>query len=206
MTITTGPDTATHFAAQVRDALAGMEPDEAADFIAKLHTADVEAMADRVAAAQDETKHAIANATQSHYLLQAVTNSVGREVLRAAHLQARNMLAAKILGMIGALARQSETGSVCSDLILDTLATPLPRIPFRPHIAAFIPDTKFSHGHFASDDGAVTQVWPFAGWSVVVMNSDAPQDRLHPTFYVDGEAVPECTIRIERGIKLMKLT
>ena len=207
MTITTQhPDTQEHFAAQVRDALSGMKKDEAAAFIAKLHAADVDALSDRLAAATDETRHAIADATTKHHLLEAVTGSVAREVLRAAQLQARNALAARVLGMIGALARQSEDGTVDAQIILETLTTPLPRIPFRPHIAAFYPDNRYTHGHFASDDGAVTQVWPFAGWALVVMDNDAPRDRLQPVFYVDGEAVPERTLVLERGIKLRKMT
>jgi len=204
--MTQQPETGAQFAAQVRDALAGMKQDEAASFIARLHNADVDAMADRLAAANDETAHALQVSTMNLHLLDGVTASVSREVLRAAQLQARNTLAARIMGIIGALARQSEDGTMDARVVLETLATPLPRIPFRAHIAAFYPSGQYSHGHFTSDDGAVTQIWPFAGWALVIMADDQPRDRLQPTFYVDGEAVPECTLVLERGIKLRKLT
>lgn len=208
MSTATAAETEALFLKQVRDVLdsSGKNREAAVEFISKLHFADVDPLTARLDACEEETRHALGLATQNHHLLDSVLGSVTREVLRAAQLQARCDLMAKQLGTFGALARQSENGTVDAQMIVDTLRQPIPRIPFRPHIAAFHPSQQYRYGHFASDDGVVIQVFPFAGWSLVIHERDTPADRLQPTFLVDQELFPAYTLRLDRGIELQKLT
>lgn len=203
-------DTTTHtqidrFTRLVAESIADQKPGDAADFIAKLHAADVDALEARLAAASQECAHAIAESSRTHYLLEGVLATATRETYRAAQLHARAECTGQLLRMLGAMAETAEDGNVSAQDIIETLASPVPPTPFRPYIAAFCPSAQYSRAHFATDDGAVHRVFPFAGWSTVIHEPGHGTDRLVPTVLVDQELQPAPTLLIDRGLHLQQL-
>lgn len=166
----------------------------------------------RIAAAQDETAHAVAASTRSQYLLGGALETARRETLRACHQYASAAQAGRLLTEIGRLAEAAaeaapdgEEAAVSVAELERVLATPLPPAPFQPGVLAFYPSQQFHAGHFADPQGVAHQVHPFAGWASVLEHPDRPA-ALVPIFLVGTELRTADALLEERGIELQRLT
>lgn len=187
---------------------------ETLDGITRAYEADMASAEARAAGLARDAHQAMGQRQIADEMLASVHKVATAEILRNARLEA---YAAQLIGIVDrvrALAvrarRDAGEGDIATAAIpvgdLDAvLARPLDRAEFTPTVVAVVPSKDYSHGTFESDDGAVTAVWPFIGWSVVVRQGTPEPRRLEPTFLVEDRGLPESFIHDVYAMRRVRL-
>lgn len=195
------------FAGSVIETQSGPDATEA---VAIRYQQDVQALENRTRGAEYESDRVATNLMRSDEMVRFLHHYLTEQLWVAARQagyvdQARHIVTGLHALIEGARSDDGDTLAIADiEHVMKDAATLCPPLP--PSLLAFQayrgPDKV---GHFTSDDGALHMAYPLVGYSLMLRQSNEDLPRLEPTFLVDGQALPESTIRSEYGMGLRHL-
>lgn len=178
---------------------------DALEMICQAHEAALTGARAQATTHQQEAEHALRNAKLRSDMLYHVHRVLGSELQRGAQLYAHLTLSQSIVEQVRLLAAQADGGTVPVADIVKAMGTALPAIQRGPFIVAYVPDTMYDAGHFATPDQVVIRSFPFTGWMLLSPFETAEQ-AMQPAFLVDNGPIPRSTIETRFGMQLQHLT